>query len=452
LTTIVRSPGGGSSSGGGYSPVTLTASSGTITPNAALGYGPHRYTATGPITLASPTGGTNGEPIEVQVTASGADRALTVAGSTVTIPSGSTWWGHFSYDSGLDRWHLDDAGGGTAGTSYTDEQVRDVMAATLVQGTNIILTPNDAADTITIAATGGASYSDEQAQDAAAALFSGGSHSGITFTYNDASNTLNAAVTSGEGATYTGNKTINGRFGVNKATSVKQPINMGATLNASTVSGSTDDKICIELSGNLTGDFTSDSGSNPGFAWGMNGFFTTGSSANDGKGLTDVIGGLVEMCVQTPAGTTFPVLRGFQAEAAFFGASAGATVTQMESMRVSAPKRKDGATAGTATNVYGLFIEDTTAYNVGATNRWSLFVEGGISRFQGRVDIADTVVSYNATLNLQGDYSGNGRIRLTTNGIGFFGATPITRPTLPSSGSVTAADIRTALINLGLCQ
>lgn len=36
--------------------------------------------------------------------------------------------------------------------------------------------------------------------------------------------------------------------------------------------------------------------------------------------------------------------------------------------------------------------------------------------------------------------------------IGFYGATPIAKQTLPSAGTVTVADIRTALIALGLCQ
>jgi hypothetical protein len=36
--------------------------------------------------------------------------------------------------------------------------------------------------------------------------------------------------------------------------------------------------------------------------------------------------------------------------------------------------------------------------------------------------------------------------------LGFYGVTAVARPTLPDAGTVTAADIRTALISLGLCQ
>ncbi len=42
-----------------------------------------------------------------------------------------------------------------------------------------------------IAVTG---YTDENAQDAVAPMFTGGSHSGINFVYNDASNIINATV------------------------------------------------------------------------------------------------------------------------------------------------------------------------------------------------------------------------------------------------------------------
>jgi hypothetical protein len=42
-----------------------------------------------------------------------------------------------------------------AATGYTDEQVRDVIGTALVAGSNVTITPDDGADTITIAASGG---------------------------------------------------------------------------------------------------------------------------------------------------------------------------------------------------------------------------------------------------------------------------------------------------------
>lgn len=42
-----------------------------------------------------------------------------------------------------------------AGDTDLAEVIRDVTGATLVAGTNVTITPNDAGDTITIAATGG---------------------------------------------------------------------------------------------------------------------------------------------------------------------------------------------------------------------------------------------------------------------------------------------------------
>lgn len=95
---------------------------------------------------------------------------------------------------------VDDPGDHITISAATDpEVVRDTIAAALVAGTNVSITPNDAGDTITIAAASGATYTDEQAQDAIAALLAAGSHTGITFTYDDANNKLSATVTGGGG-------------------------------------------------------------------------------------------------------------------------------------------------------------------------------------------------------------------------------------------------------------
>lgn len=141
-------------------PVTLTAVSGVITPNASLGT-LFRHDATAAVALASPTGPSDGQPLDVQVYASAADRVLSLPNglTSVTIAAGSTWWGHFSYHQGRDQWLLDDdTGGGGSSSGYTDEQVDDRVAALIVAGTNVTKTYDDVAGTLTIsAATTGSS-------------------------------------------------------------------------------------------------------------------------------------------------------------------------------------------------------------------------------------------------------------------------------------------------------
>jgi hypothetical protein len=103
-------------------------------------------------------------------------------------------------------WYWDGAvyqpiGGG--GTSYTDEQAQDAVGTILSSE----FTYDDATPQISINSipyskiTGTPSiptqYTDEMAQDATAALFAAGTHTGITFTYTDASNKIDAVVTGG---------------------------------------------------------------------------------------------------------------------------------------------------------------------------------------------------------------------------------------------------------------
>jgi hypothetical protein len=76
---------------------------------------------------------------------------------------------------------------GIGGSSYSDEQARDAMASALVAGTGITITPNDPADTITIASTV-SGYTDEQARDALAAALVAGSN--VSITVNDPGDTI----------------------------------------------------------------------------------------------------------------------------------------------------------------------------------------------------------------------------------------------------------------------
>ena len=74
-------------------------------------------------------------------------------------------------------------------------------------GADGLLVERTDANTITFRAPSGASggtYTAEDAQDAASQLFVNGTHTGISFTYNDANNTIDATVTGsgGGGTTY----------------------------------------------------------------------------------------------------------------------------------------------------------------------------------------------------------------------------------------------------------
>jgi hypothetical protein len=80
----------------------------------------------------------------------------------------------------------------STGSGYTDEQARDAIAAALVAGTGVTVTVDDPGDHITIDATG--SYTNEMAMDAIAAMFAAGSHTGISFSYNDAGDAISATV------------------------------------------------------------------------------------------------------------------------------------------------------------------------------------------------------------------------------------------------------------------
>ncbi len=85
------------------------------------------------------------------------------------------------------------AGDTTIPAAYTDEQVRDVIGAALVAGSGITVTPNDGADSITIAATGG--YTDEQVRDVMGTALVAGSN--ITITPNDGADTITITSTGG---------------------------------------------------------------------------------------------------------------------------------------------------------------------------------------------------------------------------------------------------------------
>lgn len=191
-----------------------------------------------------------------------------------------------------------------------------------------------------------------------------------------------------------------GLFGA--TTSVRIPMAANPTIDgpAAVASGS-DNTVGIALNPKVTGDFTGITGADAGVWWGLNVFAHTGTAASDGSGLTDMIGSLIELAVQKASGT-IPVARGLETGVSLFGASAGATITQAESLRVSAPTEKAGATSGSIVTAYGLFVEEVTA---GTSANLSLYVDGGVSRFGGRVDVAGTITSITENLDIYANFS-----------------------------------------------
>jgi len=93
---------------------------------------------------------------------------------------------------------ITNTGGGSGGDgTFGIEDAQDAAAAMFITGqhTGITFTYDDFNNRLnaTVSATAGI-YTDEQAQDAAASLFSTGVHNGITFTYDDAANSLSASI------------------------------------------------------------------------------------------------------------------------------------------------------------------------------------------------------------------------------------------------------------------
>lgn len=101
--------------------------------------------------------------------------------------------------------------GGTTGSGGADMELHarkndgtlNLVAATVNRATgvfNFAARPQYAGSNLALVSEIVAGYTDEQAQDALASLIAAGTHTGITFTYNDAANSLSAAVTGGGGS------------------------------------------------------------------------------------------------------------------------------------------------------------------------------------------------------------------------------------------------------------
>jgi hypothetical protein len=102
--------------------------------------------------------------------------------------------------------------GATEGVEWATPKTVATDVVWAAKGDIAVATANDTASVLSVGANGyvltadsgeatgvkwaaaAVGYTDEQAQDAAAALFTGGTHSGISFSYNDGSNVIDATV------------------------------------------------------------------------------------------------------------------------------------------------------------------------------------------------------------------------------------------------------------------
>jgi hypothetical protein len=86
---------------------------------------------------------------------------------------------------------IPDASGTIVLTTTLDEMAQDAVAQALVNGThtNISVSYNDNSNTISL--VGAQTYSDEEAVDAVAQALANGTHTNITVTYDDANNRIN---------------------------------------------------------------------------------------------------------------------------------------------------------------------------------------------------------------------------------------------------------------------
>lgn len=143
-------------------------------------------------------------------------------------------------------------------------------------------------------------------------------------------------------------------------------------------------KIIHNVQGIIDGDFTGDTGFQAGIIFGSNWYTTTGTESLDAHNAVGIYGALIETAVRAPHSTIGFVI-GLQAEASFSNATAGSSVTgSMTSLKVASPSRKDGATAGNARNVYGLYIERVPTNTLNSETSYSLYQAGGTAYFDDR--------------------------------------------------------------------
>lgn len=144
-----------------------------------------------------------------------------------------------------------------------------------------------------------------------------------------------------------------------------------------------------------------------------------------------------------------------QADALFNGARtltfATGALTNQRSFQFAAPTLAF-AGASTVTNAATVYIDRApqAGTNATITNGYALWVDAGTTRLDGAVVLGSTLTLSGALIGPMSLTKADGTTKLiesNATGLGFYGATPVARPT---GVAVDAAGIHAALVSLGL--
>lgn len=174
------------------------------------------------------------------------------------------------------------------------------LLKTLTAGTNITLTPS--ASTIQISATGGGgSYTDEQAQDAVGTILT--DSASVDFTYNDAGNTITAAVLPG-GVTLAGD--VDGAANANDLDELAVEAELEAVLDLQDLQGAvTDAQVPNTITlDNLTQITTRDHGSLTGLSDDDHSIYALLAGRAAGQSLTGGTGGGDDLNLRSTSNAT----------------------------------------------------------------------------------------------------------------------------------------------------
>lgn len=219
-----------------------------------------------------------------------------------------------------------------------------------------------------------------------------------------------ATVTPGGENIFTGNQRFEGFIGMGSPGNIKMPINLNTVQYGPPIVESplNTEVIAFNYNAQFVGNFTGLGGPSPGWALGSSMFVQTGTAEGDGAGLKVLQALNVGAALRAP-NANLEFLRGATIRANFFGATASGKVGQLETLRVARPNRVEGAVAGEVTGtLYGLFIESVAASTIPAAAKFSLYVEGGTSRFGGVVEVTNEI--RNAGANALVIYSNQAKI------------------------------------------